>query len=109
NGAPAGADKKIDSLSADPAIKALRVGGPGSGGGARFRGDIAELRVYNRPLTEIERKQVENELQQAWFAASDPKVRASDPLAILYDELISERGPFWVSPQERAKLLPPEE
>ena len=41
--------KKIDGISSDPKITALKIGGPGSGGSPRFHGDIAELRVYNRP------------------------------------------------------------
>ena len=58
---------------------------------------LAELRVYNRPLTEAERKQVEAELRDAWFQPDDPKKPPRDPLAELYDELLSPRGPFWLA------------
>ena len=56
--------KAIDGISSDPKITSLKIGGPGSGGSPRFHGDIAELRVYNRPLTESECKQVEGELAE---------------------------------------------
>jgi hypothetical protein len=108
NGAAAGIQRTIDSLSSDPSIAALRLGGPGSGGAPSFRGDLAEVRFYNRQLSEAERRLVEAELQAAWFQAADPKVPAKDPVAELYQELLSSRGPFWVSADERRKLLPPE-
>jgi Protein of unknown function (DUF1553)/Concanavalin A-like lectin/glucanases superfamily len=100
------AGAKINGISSDPKITALKIGGPGSGGSPRFHGDIAELRVYNRPLTEAERKQVETELRDAWFQPDDPKKAARDPLAELYAELLSPRGTFWPAPQERTRRLP---
>ena len=100
--------KAIDGISSDPKIAALKIGGPGSGGSPRFHGDVAELRVYNRPLTEAERKQVEAELRDAWFQPDDPKKPTRDPLAELYAELLSPRGPFWPPPAERTKRLAPE-
>ena len=36
------------------------------------------------------------------------RLLAEDPLAELYEELLSPRGPFWTSADERAKRLPPE-
>ena len=54
--------KGIDAVSSDPAIKALHLGGPGSGSSPRFRGDIAEVRVYDRQLDDAGRKRVETEL-----------------------------------------------
>jgi hypothetical protein len=108
NGAEDATSKAIDGITSDPKITALKIGGPGSGGSPRFNGDIAELRVYNRPLTEAERKQVETELHETWFQPDDPKKPARDPLAELYAELLSQRGTFWPAPQDRAKRLPPE-
>ena len=72
--------KGIDAVSSDPAIAALRLGGPGSGGSPRFQGDLAEIRVYDRQLDEAERRQVEAELRAAWFEAADPNEPPSDPL-----------------------------
>ena len=72
----AGSQKGIDGVSSDPGIVALRIGGPGSGSSARFRGELAELRVYGRQLDDAGRKQVEAELHRAWFEAD---VRAVHP------------------------------
>jgi hypothetical protein len=105
NGKPAGTRKGIDGLSSDPAITSLVLGGPGSGKGRKFRGDLAEVRVYNRPLGDAERRQVIAELEDNWFKRAAP--RPADPLADLYDELLSPRGPFWVPIAQRSKLLPP--
>ncbi len=108
NGVASAPQKGIEALSSDPGIVALKIGGPGSGGGLRFHGDVAEIRVYNRQLDEAERKQVEAELHETWFQPDDPKKPSRDPLAELYDDLRSARGPFWTTPDERAKRLPPE-
>ena len=108
NGVAAAPGKGIDGLSSDPAIAALKIGGPGSGGSPRFTGDVAEIRIYDRPLDEAERKQVEAEVRDRWFQPDDPKKPSSDPLAELYDDLQSARGPFWNIPEERIKRLPPE-
>ena len=108
NGVGTVGSTEIQGLSSDPNITALRIGGPGSGGSPRFRGDIAELRVYSRPLTEAERKQVEAELRETWYRPDDPKKPARDPLAELYAEVLSPRGPFWPAEAERSRRLPPE-
>jgi hypothetical protein len=109
NGAAAGSQKGITGISSDPAIGSLRVGGPGSGGSPRFRGDVAEVRVYNRQAGDVERRQVEADLREAWFtAAAHEAVAPRDPLAELYDELLSPQGPFWLSADERLGLLPAE-
>lgn len=108
NGALVGTGKGIDALSSDPSIIALHVGGPGSGGSPRFRGDVAEIRVYDRQLSEVERRLVEAELRDAWFKAADPKGPPRDALAELYEELLSPRGPFWIPADARRKLLPSE-
>ena len=97
NGAPAGAGKGLDALSSDPAIPALRLGGPGSGGSAWFRGDLAELRVFDRQLTAAERQLVETDLRRAWLDPQAHEPTRPDPLTELYEELLSARGPFWFS------------
>ncbi len=66
NGQAVGSNKGIDSVSSDPAIAALRIGGPGSGSSPRFQGDVAELRVYNVPLDGGARAHVEDELTRRW-------------------------------------------
>jgi hypothetical protein len=108
NGRPAGASNAITAISSDPGIGSLHLGGPGSGGSRRFGGDVAEVRVYNRQLSEAERRQVEAELRDTWFKPATPVAVPGDPLAELYDELLSPRGPFWLTAEERTKLLPPE-
>jgi hypothetical protein len=100
------AGKGIESVSSDPGIASLHIGGPGSGGGARFRGDLAEIRVYDRPLEQSERQLVEAELRDAWFKASEPNPPDRDLLADLQEELISSRGPFWVPAEQRTSTLP---
>ncbi len=108
NGVETTAPKKIDGLSSDPRITALKIGGPGSGSSPRFHGDLAELRVYNRPLDEAQRKQVEAELQASWFQPDDPNKPPRDPLVDYYLNLVSPRGPFWPALAERTKRLAPE-
>ena len=105
NGASAGAGKGIEAVSSDQAIKALRLGGPGSGGASRFQGELAELRVYDRQLTESERGLVEQELRGAWLDLGGPRRNSIDALDELYDELLSARGPFWLSESERMAML----
>jgi hypothetical protein len=99
--------KAIDAISGDPAIAALRLGGPGSGGSPRFRGDLAEIRVYDRQLSEQERRQVEAEMHASWIDPVPPKAQPTNLLADLYDELLSAHGPFWLDKKERRALLPP--
>ena len=73
--------------------------------GGALDGRAAQIKAQ---LDEAERKQVEAELRDRWFHPDDPKKPASDPLAELYDDLQSARGPFWNTPEERIKRLPPE-
>ena len=63
NGIAAGSHKDFDGVSVDPAVRALRLGGPGSGGSPRYRGDLAEVRVYDRQLDDDERRVVEADLR----------------------------------------------
>ncbi len=105
NGAAAGAGKGVDALSADPAIAALCLGGPGSGASPRFQGELAELRVYIRQLADAERKQVEAELHARWLDPSGSEPARIDAVNELYDELLSARGPFWLPAGERLGML----
>jgi hypothetical protein len=107
NGGAVGVNKGIDSISSDPAITALRIGGPGSGGSARFQGDIAELRVYSVPLDEPARTRVEAELTRRWRAPADA-TEQTDEIAELYDELISASSPFRLEGAARDSVLPPD-
>jgi hypothetical protein len=101
-------NKAIQAVSSDPQIAALRIGGPGSGAAARFRGELAELRVYAAALDIAERNQVEAALRRRWFEADVPAEAPVDPVADLYQELSSPRGPYWVAEADRATLLPAE-
>ena len=104
-----GSQKGIVGVSADPNIQALRLGGPGSGGSPRFRGEVAEVRVYNRQLDESERALVEAEMFVSWLDPHEREPPPSDPVAELYDEMVSARGPFWLTTDERRAMLPREE
>ena len=108
NGEPIGTNKTIDAVSSDPAIAALRIGGPGSGASQRFRGDLCELRVYGSPLNEAARVRVEAELRTRWFAPLDKQVASDDPVSDLYVELLSPRSPYWIAVADRSQLLPQE-
>ena len=66
NGTAAGANKGIAGISSDPAIAALRLGGPGSGGSPRFSGDIAEVLVYNRALSADDAESVQQYLDRKY-------------------------------------------
>ena len=105
NGAAAGSQTGIDGVSSDPAIAALRLGGPGLGASARFRGELATIRVFDRQLDDNERRRVEQELRTAWFEPADKKPSPRDPLSDLYDELRSAHGPLWPPGAETRKSL----
>ncbi len=104
-GQAVGRNNGIDSVSSDPAITALRIGGPGSGSGSRFQGDLAELRVYSLPLDDSSRLRVEAELTKRWCAAPE-NTGNIDATGDLYDELISAQSPFRLEPAERDKAMP---
>ena len=99
NGAAAGSQKGVDAVSSDPSVAALRLGGPGSGGSPRFRGDLAEVRVYDRQLDDTERRLVEAELRATWFdptrsedAAERPADRAVRRIAVRPWPVLARRG-----------------
>jgi hypothetical protein len=109
NGRSAGSQNVLDKITSDPAVATLRLGGPGSGGSPRFRGDVAEVRVYDRQLDEAECLLVERELRASWFDPVGSRSSANDPLADLYDELLSAHGPFWPAAEARRAMLPAQE
>jgi hypothetical protein len=104
DGQAVGSNKTIDAVSSDAAITALRIGGPGSGGSSRFRGNIAELRVYDVPLDDMARSQVEDELTRQWFSAEE-KSKSSNLVDELYDDLISGLSPFRLEVSEQELAL----
>ena len=108
NGEAIGTNKEINSVSSDPAIVALRIGGPGSGAGQRFRGDLCELRVYGSSLDEAARVRVEAELRDRWLDAPpiSGEIGYDESISDLYDELLSSRSPYWIAAADRSQLLP---
>lgn len=104
NGQSVGANKGIDSVSSDPAITTLKIGGPGSGSAARFQGDLAELRLYAIPVDDLARTRIEAELTLRWCAPGNPE--SIDAEADLYEELVSSQSPFRLDAAERVKALP---
>jgi hypothetical protein len=112
NGVSVAENSAVTAVSADPAITALCIGGPGSGSAPRFAGDLAELRIYAAQLDEEASRRVEAELLERWFhgekATSEPVAEAAsshDKLEDLYDELMSPEGPFWLSEADREQVL----
>ena len=95
----------LDGVSSDPDIQALRIGGPGSGAAARFRGDLAELRVYDQPLETTTLEAIEKELL---FSGQDPPgedQEVGSPLALVYEDLCSPKSPFWLEEADRQGLF----
>ncbi|HEY4263187.1 MAG TPA: DUF1553 domain-containing protein, partial [Schlesneria sp.] len=105
-GQPVGTNKGIDSVSSDPAIAALRIGGPGSGASPRFQGDLAELRVFNQSLDDLARSRVEADLMQRWCSTSEVEQGETANVSDLYQELTSAQSPFRLEPAERTQVLP---
>ncbi len=106
NGEKVGSNAGIQSVSSDPAIAELTLGGPGSGSAPRFRGDLSELRVYTTPLDEESRIEIESQLRRRWLdPAGAQSTEIFDPWGELSDELLSSDSPYWVAPNERARLL----
>ncbi len=102
----AGKSSAIDGVSADPQIKALRIGGPGSGGASKFQGAIAEIRIFEQVLTDAERVGIEQELLNTWINPDVPELRQPNGQSFAFDELSSPVGPFWLKENDRESLLP---
>ena len=107
NGEFVGTNTAIESVSSDPAIAVLKIGGPGSGPGQQFGGDLCELQVYAAPLDEAARIHIENELRTRWLEPSSEQspLANNDPVADLYDELLSPRSPYWINSELRMSTL----
>jgi cytochrome c551/c552 len=103
NGELVGASMAIDSVSTAADIKALRIGGAGSGAGPSFRGDLAELRITAGPLDDAARIRVEAEISSRWL--HDGTGVAAAPADPLFDLLAGSRGPFWRPAGERDAWL----
>jgi hypothetical protein len=115
DGQPVGSNKGIDSVSSDPAITALMIGGAGSGSSPRFQGELAELRVFDAPLADEARARVEAELTQYWFAsqvdativdATQIESPSVETVSSFYEELISGSSPFRLEGEARDRALP---
>ena len=104
DGQSVGNNPSIDSISSDPSITALRIGGPGSGSSSRFQGDLAELRVYDQPLDDTERNRVEEQVASRWFSNTTPPA-STNSIAELYDDLVSGQSPFRLEAAERDQAL----
>ena len=95
-------------MTSAPDVTALRIGGPGSGGSAKFRGDLAELCVYDTPLSAADRDKCEAELRERWMGAGN-QAAADDPIEDSLRRGSSRlRGPFWADAAERDRVLPDE-
>jgi hypothetical protein len=106
DGKAAGTNSRIDSISSDPQIEALRIGGSGSGNATRFQGDLAELRVYDTQLDDSARSNVERELFDTWINPDAKQETPPSPAAMLYADLASPKGPYWLKDGDKTKWLP---
>jgi len=104
DGEHVGTNKGVDALSCDPTITRLRIGGPGSGSSPRFQGDLCELRVFKSPLDDGARQRVEGELRRRWLTPSESTATA-DAVNDLYDELFSERSPYWADEDQLVQRI----
>ncbi|MBI3870493.1 MAG: DUF1553 domain-containing protein [Verrucomicrobia bacterium] len=100
-GMVAGQGAATGGISSAENIQALRIGGPGAGDSARFRGDVAEIRAYAQPLDAATRATVEREMRDAWLRSDGPEPDPPSALEVVYAELCSPRGPFWLEAAER--------
>jgi len=74
DGVQVGANATITSISSDPNITALTIGGPGSGGATLFEGDVLELQVYDQPLSSDAVSTLETAMFNRWLAAPNAGV-----------------------------------
>ncbi len=103
NGELAGSNAGLESVSSAPDIRALRIGGAGSGAGPSFRGDLAELRVVAGALDEATRGQIEAEIRARWL--EEHAVAAESTGAESFELLTGSTSPFARPAAERDAWL----
>lgn len=103
-----GQSTAIDRVTSDPEIKSLRLGGPGSGAAARFRGDLAEVHIYNQLLATQMVAAIERELAARWVEGSGSEGQPATPDQLAYEEVASAQGPYYsgTAESEAAPNLP---
>ena len=103
HGELAGSSTAIESVSKAADIRALRIGGAGSGAGPSFRGDVAELRVVAGALDEATRGRIEAEIRARWL--EEPAVALESSGAETFDFLTGSTSPFARSADDRDAWL----
>ena len=103
HGELAGSSTAIASVSKAADIRALRIGGAGSGAGPSFRGDVAELRVVAGALDEATRERIEAEIRARWLEGSAVAVDSTG--AETFDFLTGSQSPFARSADDRDAWL----
>ena len=103
HGELAGSSTAIESVSKAADIRALRIGGAGSGAGPSFRGDVAELRVVAGALDEATRGRIEAEIRARWLEG--PAVAVESTGVEAFDCLIGSTSPFARSADDRDAWL----
>ena len=102
NGKLAGSNAGLEAVSSAPDIRALRIGGAGSGAGPSFRGDVAELRVVAGALDDAARGRIEAEIRARWLdEASVVESAGSDS----FEFLTGSTSPFARPAAERDAWL----
>jgi hypothetical protein len=69
---------------------------------------LAELRVYATQVDDEARANIEADLTKRWCSPPAEQLETIDPVAELYDELISPQSPFRLERAERYKSFPQE-
>ena len=92
NGELAGSNAGLESVSSASDIRALRIGGAGSGAGPSFRGDLAELRVVAGALDDAARGRIEAEIRARWLDEAAVVVESAGSDG--FEFLIGSTSPF---------------
>ena len=103
HGELAGSSTAIESVSSAPEIRALRIGGAGSGAGPSFRGAVAELRVVAGALDEATRGRIEAEIRARWLDEAAVAAESTDTTG--FDLLAGSTSPFARSADDRDAWL----